>query len=138
MTQQIPEKVRALLRERITSYDLLEILMFLYAHRDDAWSKRRLSERIYVPLDHLAEGLESLACQGLLIRDAGPYAPLFRYAAEPPLHEAVEELVRLVAEQRTAIMSLMSALAIERVRSRAPRALAEAFLFRRKKPPEDD
>jgi hypothetical protein len=136
MTQEIPEKVRALLRERITSYDLLEILMFLHAHREEAWSKRSLSERVHRPLDHLPEALEALVHQGLLTRDADLHAPLYRYAAaEPALHEAVEELAGLLAERRPAIMSLMSAQAIERVRSKAPRAFAEAFLFRRKKPP---
>lgn len=133
MTRDIGSDVAALLRERITGYDLLEILMFLHAHRGEPWSRARLAERVYVPLDHIAEALEGLIHQGLVIREAGGTTPVYRYAAsEPRIHAAVEELARLFVEQRAAIMSIMSSNAIERVRSKAPAAFADAFILRKK------
>ena len=124
-----------LLRDCITSYDLLEVLIFLHAHREEGWSKGRLAERIYVPLDHIASALEHLTGHGLLLKETGQGTLSYRYAAAEPLQSAVEELARLFVEQRAALMSVMSANAIERVRLRAPAAFANAFALRKK--PED-
>lgn len=135
MTGVIGTHVLELLRERVTSYDVLEILMFLHAHRDEAWNKARLGERIYVPLDHIAEALEMLTRHDLLVREAGTNSPLYRYGASDPLNDAVEELARLFVEQRALIMSVMSANSIERVRSKVATAFANAFILSKK--PED-
>lgn len=133
MTGVIGSNVLELLRERVTSYDLLEILIFLHAHAEKAWSTGGLSERIYVPLGHIAEALEVLTDRGFLIRQPGVATTLYRYSArDGAVDQAVEDLARLCVEQRAAIMGVMNANAIERVRAKAPAAFADAFILRKK------
>lgn len=133
MAEQLRKDVLALLRETITGYDLLEVLMFLHAHRGESWTRGGLGERIYVPLEQIGEALEQLVSHHLLIREVTPSGRLYRYAtAASTLGPAVDELARLLVEQRALIMSIMSTNAIERVRSKAPSAFADAFLLRKK------
>ena len=55
------------------------------------------------------------------------YAP-----ANPDLAHAVEVLARVYETDRAALMNVMNASAIERLRTKAMRAFADAFIIRKK------
>jgi hypothetical protein len=64
----------------------------------------------------------------------GAGGPEFRYApATVALDAGVSALARAYADQRLEIMKLISANAIERLRTAAIRAFSDSFLIRRKR-----
>ena len=128
---QLPEEVRALLRERIESYEQLEVL---FALRNDRREQTAQEMSVQLAIDRtLADStLAELQAQGLAeLRGRDP-EPRYLYApANPQLDQAVAHLARLYAEQPIAILKILSANAIRRVRTGALRAFADAFILRK-------
>lgn len=133
----IPDEVRALLRQHLTSFEKLEILLLLQAHPEQALSVRDIAASKNISEDLVIIALNELHTSRLIGIEAATPRAVYRYApVTTELAHATKALARVADEQRAAVMSLMSANAIERVRSGAVRAFADAFIVRKKK--DDD
>jgi hypothetical protein len=134
MTDELHEKTRALLREAITSFEMLEIVLLMRAQPEASWTAASLAGRVHVPDDLVARALHALHAAGLAAAvDAPPGAKsgqLYRYRpATPDLATAAEALALDFSERRAAVLSTMSTNAIERLRSGALSAFADAFVL---------
>ena len=130
MNDEPGEKTRALLRDSITSFEMLEIFLLLRAAPNMSWTVRTVADRVRVPEDIVARALESLRAVGLVL--AGPPLAAGEYRHGPAtaaLVAASEELAADFAERRAAVLSTMSTNAIERLRSGALSAFADAFVL---------
>lgn len=133
MNDELGEKTRLLLRDFITSFEMLEVFLLLRAHPAEVWTARTTADRVHIAEDLVLRALESLHASRL-VQAGGPLAPgEFRYGPDTPaLAEAADELARDFTERRAAVLSTLSTHAIERLRSRAMTAFADAFILGKK------
>jgi hypothetical protein len=119
------DHVRALLTERVDSVAQLELLLFMYHHRDRAWSPGEAAAELRISPEWTSDQLDLLARRGLLASfDHG-----FRYATTPELDRAVADLAHAY---RTFPVTVVSA--IYAGSNRTLTNFADAFRLRR--PPE--
>jgi hypothetical protein len=127
---EVPDDVRALLRERIESYEQLEMLFALRNDRREQ-SPAEMSARFGIDRTLAASALAELQTHGLA-QSRGRDPERYRYApASPALDQAVGHLARLYIEQPIGVLKILTANAIRRVRTGALRAFAEAFILRK-------
>jgi hypothetical protein len=132
MSDEISEAVKALLREHVTSFEKLELLLLLSGEPQQAWTIASLSSRVRVLEDLIVEALDALQRSRLVTSAVECGQRVARYApATAELANAARELFRIFPEQRAAIIVFMNANAIERVRSGAIRTFADAFIIRK-------
>lgn len=130
---EIPDDVQALLRDHIESYEQLEILLLLRREVGKTWAAERIGERLGISASLAADALAALRSSRLV---AAQDEPETRYAYAPEkaaLEETVSRLASDYASARIEIIKLMSANAINRVRTGALRAFADAFVIRKDK-----
>lgn len=133
MTTQFDAEVRRLLFERIASYEQLEALLLLRADGARFSSVPELVAILRIDETSVVAALEALEAHRLLEKRTAPVS--YRYApADAATAGLVDRLARLYVEQRLEVIRQMSTNAIERVRSSAARAFADAFLLRGRKP----
>lgn len=130
MNDELGDKTRTLLRDFITSFEMLEIFLLLHANAGRDWSAGEVTARVHIVDDLVARALESLSTRRL-IRCSPPLPPgRFQYSpGNRELADAADELARDFTERRAAVLSTMSTNAIERLRSGALNAFADAFIF---------
>jgi hypothetical protein len=132
--EDIPRDVRDLLREHIESHEELEALLFLRKRRDRAYGPAAVASEIGISEQSAADALDRLCARNFLDVRVGESSPVFRYAPrDAAVDDTVGRLARACAEHRVETMRLMSANAIERVRTAAMRTFADAFLLGGKK-----
>lgn len=128
---ELSPEVAALLRERIESYEALQGLLLLHAERIPR-SAAELSARLKLSSASMAPALESLVRHGLAsVEPLGPGVG-YRYASDGH-GAAVSALVHAYSQQPLAVIRLLAASSIERIRADALRAFADAFVFRKRK-----
>lgn len=125
---RVPEDVQGFLREQVTSYEELETLLLLRTSRNRFWTATELAEALHVRRDDAVEAVERLQGLGLLEARGAE----FSYTVSP-MEETIARLEEACRESRLEVMKLMSENSVERVRSAAARALADAFILRRGK-----
>jgi hypothetical protein len=127
--------LQAFLRDFITSYEELEVLLLLARNGDRWWSTAELAEALKIRDDGAEAAVERLAGTGRLVdvvQRAG--ATRFRYGAQDDLtRRLVVELDTSYTEHRLTIVQLMSKYALDRMRGAAARRLADAFSIERPK-----
>jgi hypothetical protein len=130
MNDELGDKTRTLLRDFITSFEMLEIFLLLHANPGRDWSATEVAGHAHIVDDLVVRALESLRAQRL-IRGSPPLAPVrFQYSPDSrDLADAADELARDFAGRRAAVLSTMSTNAIERLRSGALNAFADAFIL---------
>lgn len=130
MNDELSDKTRTLLRDFITSFEMLEIFLLLHANAGQDWSAAEVAGRVHITDDLVVRALDSLGARHL-IRGSPPLpAGRFQYApGNRELADAADELARDFAERRAAVLSTMSTNAIERLRSGALNAFADAFIL---------
>jgi len=130
MNDQLGDKTRTLLRDFITSFEMLEIFLLLHANAGQVWSVAEVTQRVQIADDLAVRALESLSARRLIL-SSPPLAPgRFQYAPDNrDLADAADELARDFSERRAAVLSTLSTTAIERLRSGALNAFADAFIF---------
>lgn len=139
--EHLPDAVRVLLRERIESYEELEILLALERHRGAGKTVDELGAAVHGALPLIESALRSLESRALIKRDtvavsAGAREAETRYFYAPASSEldgAVRALAKAYAGQPIPIIKLMSENAIQRMRTGAARAFADAFILRKDK-----
>jgi len=133
--QDLPEIVRALLRDHVESYEHLEVLLLLRREKRLTWTARDTAEKLHIGVVASAGALQHLVTHELIEREpesAG--SDRFRYKPRSPtLEAAVAALAVAYDDRRVAVMALLSANAIERVRTSALNTFSEAVRLRRRK-----
>jgi hypothetical protein len=129
----IGDEVRIFLRERIETYEELEVLLLLQREALAPWTADMLAARLHIPLATLAEALAALRGQSLVERFSVATAQHYRLSPSVARDETLSRLASLYESQSVEIIKLMSANSIDRIRTAALRAFADAFLFRKDK-----
>ncbi len=125
----LPDDVRALLQEHIESYEQLETLLLLRRERYEEWTVEGLATRLRVQAELIGPALAGLEASGL-VGTIGQAPPRFAYRpASSGLDIAVGRLEREYAERPILIIQLMSANAIDRLRTAALHTFADAFVL---------
>lgn len=130
----IAPRVRSLISERIESFEQLEVLKLLSSQPTRDWTAAAVGRELRIDADLAAMALHSLAVRELVVMRRSEREPTFRFgSANPSLSLAAEDLLRAYADDPLGIVRLLSANAIERVRTAATRAFSDAFLYRKDK-----
>jgi Mn-dependent DtxR family transcriptional regulator len=129
----IPADVRALLDEHIHTLEQLEaIILMRKAERED-WSGEEVADLLHVSVESAREALQRLAQGGVLEAIELP-ARGVRYRGFTKRFEAlVDRLLEVYESNRIELMMLLSANAIERMRTGALHAFADAFVIGRRR-----
>jgi len=129
----LPTDVQAFLRDRMESYEQLEILLLLRTRRSHFWTPGGVSGELHMPELVAERALLALRQHGLLSVEVLQDSHRFRYGPENAELEAlVEKLVEAYTDHRIEVVRLMTANSIERLRARAARTFASAFLLGQK------
>jgi DNA-binding IclR family transcriptional regulator len=133
MNDQLGGKTRILLRDFITSFEMLEVLLLLRATAAQSWTVRAVSDHTHIAEDLIARALASLEAHRFIEAGESGGKGSFRYRpGTEDLAAAADELAADFAERRAAVLSTLSTNAIERLRSGAINAFADAFVLGRK------
>jgi len=131
---EVPEDVRLFLRDHIESYEQLELLLLLRNERDVSWTAETLSTRVRMPSSLVSAALSELHAAGFVAVSSEGGEERHRYLLLPgELEATICKLAQVYREQPIEIVKLMSANAIERVRTAALRTFADAFILRKDK-----
>lgn len=127
MTQSgLSEAVLRLLRDRLKSFEQLDVLLHLHRQPQAVVTIATVATEVHLSSELVAEALRGLQLADLVETDGIGY----RYRpANDALVSAVDELVHALRERRAAVLSQMSANAIERIRSDTPKAFADSFVL---------
>jgi DNA-binding IclR family transcriptional regulator len=128
----LPAGVRAFLRDHVESYEQLELLFLLRQEHAREWTAVQFAERTGLPADEIDTALAALQRAGC-VGERATGTGAVRYApCDARLAATIDELALANEQNRLAIIKLMSANAIERVRN-ATQEFADAFVIGRKK-----
>ena len=127
-------KLREFLRDYVSSYEELEVLLLLAREARD-WSAAELADELRAPVDMSAAAAEILVVVGGMVDTRSPAGQRrFVFAATTDeLRAQVAELDRAYAERRLAVVQMMSANAVDRMRGAAIRRFADSFRLERPK-----
>jgi hypothetical protein len=132
-TDDLPDDVRALLQAHIESYEQLEVLLLLRRERYEEWTAAGLAARLHIREELIGSALEGLKSGGLVAATGAASDPRFAYRpASSGIDAAAGRLDREYAERPIRIIQLMSANAIDRVRTAALHTFADAFVLKKK------
>lgn len=124
----LPNEVAALIDERLHSFEALETLIVLRAE-PRTWRPSELTQRLGLERDLVSSAVEELVRGGFVVQDADG---CWRYApTDAPTAAAVNALVREYPTARLEILRRLNDNAMERIRSSAATAFADAFRVRR-------
>jgi hypothetical protein len=114
------------LREHITSYEQLEILMLLRRELPRAWSPAGVAAALSMSQLPALAALEHLAGLALLEASIENGERAFGPRGELPQHEAmIAKVAHVYEHDRTRLMKILNRNAIERVRARAMQAFTQ-------------
>jgi hypothetical protein len=134
VSEEVPADVARLLQEQIGGYEHLQTLRVFFRNRSEAWTPARIAGVLNVSEELAANTLAELAHGGLIRVEYVEHEPAYTYpATDASIAETVERLMVLYEANPIAVMRLVNANAIERVRRGAGRAFADAFVLGRKK-----
>ena len=106
---RISEDLQALLQQRLTSIDQIEIVLLLRGAQDRSWSATEVAIELKMPPEAAAMRLFLLASGGLLSFEPSAI-PRYRYvASDPALDALLGELTAAYAENRQAVASVVGA-----------------------------
>jgi DNA-binding MarR family transcriptional regulator len=132
LVRRLSEFLQAFLHDSISSYEELETLLLLVREHHRGWSDGELAAALGIRVEDATRAVDQLtSVAGLLEVTREPDQRRIQYAPKSKMmRQVVEELAVANVEQRLAIVQLMSANALERVRGAAVRRLANAFRIR--------
>jgi hypothetical protein len=135
LISSLPAGLAEFMRDHVSTYEELDALLFLARSPTRAWSCAEMAESLNVPVDSIETAVDALLVVGNLVEtDQQSGRKMFRYApGNDFIRNQVAHLQRAYAEERMDVVQVMTANAMERVRSSAARRLAEAFRFERSK-----
>lgn len=124
------QKLKQFLLDHVETLEELQILVWFHRHSGASATDTQIAEETAISLTLVSEALERMANSRILSStDSQPVA--FRYdPADAVVHETLQEVLARYLEDPRAVMQVMTANAIERLRASAMRAFAEAFRIR--------
>ncbi len=129
----LPEPVKVLLYEHIHAYEELEALILMHRNPDKGWTARTVAEALAISDDLAADALKTLAARGIVdvfeLTDSDTY---YRGPREA-FRAVVSELGACYDQSRLEIVMQLSTNSIERMRTGAMRAFADAFFIGKRK-----
>lgn len=132
-TDDLPEDVRGLVHEHIESYEQLEVLLLLRRERYEQWTVAGLAARLHIREELIASAVDGLKSSGLVAATGtASEAHLAYRPASSGIDAAAGRLEREYADRPIRIIQLMSANAIDRVRTAALHTFADAFVLKKK------
>jgi hypothetical protein len=132
LSDSLPQDVQDLLRSRVESYEHLAILLLVYRERTRDWSDADLTETLRIPAQLAESAVSGLLAAGLLRADSEADPPRYTYAACGATDGAIGRLALEYTNNPARVVKLLSANAIERVRTSAARTFADAFVLKGK------
>lgn len=124
---ELPNEVRQLIADHITSVEQLEILLLLRDGTDSEWSPKRVSDEIRTSELSAEERLSALEASGLVTSHPNSGDRVYRFApATESLRASVERLAAAYAERRYTVIDLIFSKPIDKLR-----VYADAFRFRK-------
>jgi hypothetical protein len=129
---EIPEEIRSLLRDRIPSHEQLEVLLLMHSDPARQWAIEEFSDNLRISVILAEEAVQHLAAAGLVELFRQPGKALRARGPLPAYAGLVDRLAQVYRDARLEVVMLMSANAIERMRTGAVRAFADAFVIKRK------
>jgi len=127
--ESIPEEVKKLLREHVTTYEHLAVLLLLYRERGRTWSTRELGQTLRVASKPVESALADLLRAGFVQGAPHESEPHYRYVAAESVDAAVALLAREYSDNLVGVVKFLSDAAIQRLRTSALRAFSDAFVI---------
>jgi DNA-binding MarR family transcriptional regulator len=128
------EELKNFLRERVHSYEELEILLFCRQSQPGTVTAQATAERLKMPRDVALEALEHLREMDLLEPRTDEQGRSYRYCPlTPELGRLVDALTFAFEDERLPLVRLMNENAVERVRTAAMRLFADSFVVSKKR-----
>lgn len=121
--------LRSFLSAHVQSYEQLEVVLLLQRRERESLTATETAEALRIPKDLAESALVHLEGHGLVVAEANKLGN-HRYMYGPrsaDLGQSLAELARVYNENRLAVVELMSANAVERLRTSAIRTFAECF-----------
>jgi hypothetical protein len=127
----LPDPVRTFLSNRIERYEDLQLLLFLRARHGEWWSSGAIAERLLESREDISDSLDRLRQSGLVQAESSAADPLYQYVGRDEETSAlVDELAHACSEQPLAVVKLMTANALERLRASSVLTFSQAFSTR--------
>jgi hypothetical protein len=129
VTAELPVTVRSLLENGVNTFEKLELIVLLHGAPRSVMSLAELTRRLRLESEVVRLAAAELRDAALVELSSTGELQLL-----PPTsrdYEAVDELVRLYAEDRLAIVKAIGEIAMGRIRTLASQAFAEAFVVRK-------
>lgn len=136
LTQQseLPPDVQSLLRDHIESYEQLELLLLIRADHGTSWTEEALCARLQMPSSLVQTALHGLESARFLEARTQDGKKRYSYLCQTDSVEmTIGRLTAAYREYPIPVIKLMSANAIERLRTAALRTFADAFDLRKDK-----
>jgi hypothetical protein len=127
---KLPYGVSELLKDRVDSFEKLELVIALHDAKRTTLSVEELSRRLTLTRETIRRLAIELRSASLVALNASGDVQLL-----PPTSgedTAVADLVRLYREDRFTLVAAIGEIAVSRLRGMTARAFADAFVIRRK------
>jgi hypothetical protein len=122
MSDDLPEISRLFLRRYINSVSLLDVLFLLKRNPNRAWSPEEISGELRTNPSYASAQLTELAASGLI----SVAEKVYRYSPQEADVSAIEELERLYASRRSAVIGFIYSQPIDSIRN-----FADAFKIKK-------
>ncbi|HEY4187439.1 MAG TPA: hypothetical protein VGP07_20350 [Polyangia bacterium] len=130
----IGQEVRALLSIKIQSIEQLEVVLFLRERLGHAWTPSALAAKLHLTSSEAEGALRQLRSARLVDVVRSDSTTSFRYLpGDSNLSETVERLALEYQQSPLEIVRIISANAIERVRTGTLRFFADSFVLGKKR-----
>jgi hypothetical protein len=128
------ERLRRFLGDHVSGYEELETLLLVAREAERDWTDSEVAASLNVPIEPISSALEGLFSSGIVAAAQRGALTAYRYAPKTDiLREEVAELQRAYSDQRLTVMQIMSANALERMRTATIQRFADAFRLERSK-----
>lgn len=130
MPGELSQEARGLLRDRIESFEQLEVLVAIVRDPGHSWTADGIAKQVGLSPTRAADALDHLCRGSLLDVRIGDETLLFRYApGNAALDAAARELAATFDDQRSALVRLVAEDASRRGQTVALHTFAEAFVL---------
>lgn len=127
-TSDIPVELKTFLRERIRSYEDLELLALFHKSAPRAWRADAVARQLNVAKSVASEAIEHLRGGALLELVTDGEETAFRFSpSTPELARLAGQLIDLFDNERLALVKSMNENAVGRMRSGVRRLLLESL-----------
>jgi len=127
-SNDIPVELKTFLRERIRSYEDLELLALLYRTAPRAWLAAAAARQLNIAKSAASEAIERLRGAALLELVTDGEGAAYRYSpSTPELARLAGQLIDLFENERLTLVKSMNENAVSRMRSGVRRMLLESL-----------